>query len=92
MKAILDPGCVAVVGERDTSLMNSPNSRVNQAAKNSGRASEESLIRLYVELTGASEAEARDVFMHPCCREAGHGCEIDPERGSPGGTSSAELD
>jgi hypothetical protein len=28
-----------------------------------------SLVRLYMELTGASEVGARSVFMHVCCRE-----------------------
>jgi len=30
---------------------------------------ESSLIRLYMEITGASESMARSVFMYVCCRE-----------------------
>jgi hypothetical protein len=33
------------------------------------RAQEPSLVRLYMELTGASEVGARNMFMHVCCRE-----------------------
>jgi hypothetical protein len=32
-------------------------------------AREPSLVKLYMELTGASESTARSVFMHVCCRE-----------------------
>jgi hypothetical protein len=34
------------------------------------RAHELSLVKLYMELTGASESTARNVFMHVCCRES----------------------
>ena len=33
------------------------------------RLNEASLVRLYMELTGASEARARATFMHLCCQE-----------------------
>ena len=32
-------------------------------------ARESSLVRLYMELTGASESMARGVLMHVCCKE-----------------------
>ena len=30
---------------------------------------EQEMVRLYMELTGASESQARGVFMHLCCRQ-----------------------
>ena len=38
-------------------------------ALNEMAAREQSLVRLYMELTGASETEARSVFMSVCCGE-----------------------
>ena len=42
---------------------------------------EPSLVRLYMELTGASESRARNVFMYVCCQEPGE----------PGLSSQSEM-
>jgi hypothetical protein len=49
---------------------------------NGSEAREESLERLYMELTGASESAARNVFMHVCCEDVENGC---PAGGYNGG-------
>ena len=36
-----------------------------------GSNSEASLVRIYMDLTGASETRARSVFMHVCCDDHG---------------------
>lgn len=39
---------------------------------NASEEREPSLVRLYSELTGASESAARSVFMHVCCGNEGN--------------------
>lgn len=49
---------------------------------------EQALVRLYTDLTGASEPAARNVFMYVCCRECnGEGS----DRNGPGAVDQAEV-
>jgi hypothetical protein len=54
---------------------------MNKSAEETVR--EKKLVRLYMELTGASESTARNVFMYVCCQK--------PEKASNGenGTATA---
>jgi hypothetical protein len=50
---------------------------------NGSEAREASLERLYMELTGASESAARNVFMHVCCEDVENGCPAREPGASP---------
>lgn len=44
------------------------------AGENGGRENESSLVKLYMDLTGQSESQARSVFMYRCA-DGAEGCE-----------------
>jgi hypothetical protein len=41
------------------------------AARQNAEPNESSLVKLYMDLTGSSECQARNAFMYVCCRERG---------------------